>query len=47
MGGQQPLALQDALEQAAVNGGFKDNAKQAADLWRANERAKFLIPQGA
>ena len=32
MGGQQPPAPQDPLQQAAVTAGVKANAKQAADL---------------
>ena len=46
MGGQQPVAPQEALQQAAVTAGIKTNAKQAADLWRATEGPKFFISRG-
>ena len=46
MGGQQPLEPQDAHLQAAIITGVKANAKQAADLWRAKEGAKFFISRG-
>ena len=46
MGEQQPPAPQDALQQAAVTAGVKANAKQAANLWRAEEGAKFFIARG-
>lgn len=46
MGGQQPLAPQEALQQAAVAGRAKANGKQAADIWRANEGEKFFILRG-
>ena len=35
MEGQQSSAPQDALQQGAVTAGVKDNAKQAADLFRS------------
>ena len=46
MGGQQPVAPQEALQQAAVTAGVKTNAKQAADLWRDKEGPNFFISRG-
>ena len=39
-------ATKDALRQATVTAGVKANAKQAADLWRTNERPKLFIAVG-
>ena len=43
MGGQQISEPQDAHQHVAISAGVKANAKQAADLWWANEGAKFFI----
>lgn len=45
MRGQQPLAPQDALQQAAVTSGTKANEIQAANLYRVNEGAKLFFPR--
>ena len=39
-------ATKDAIQQATVTAGVKANAKQAADLWRANEGPNVFITRG-
>ena len=40
-------ATKDAIQQATVTSGAKANAKQAADLWKANEGPNCLSPAAA